>query len=387
MSVPDPLPDTFARHLIAWQRQHGRRTLPWQQTRDPYRVWLSEIMLQQTQVSTVLGYYERFLQRFPTVVQLAEAPLDEVLALWSGLGYYARARNLYACAQAVAFQHGGQFPSTAAALVGLPGIGRSTAAAIAAFCFGERAAILDGNVKRVLTRVLAFEDDLAAAKAEKALWGEAERLLPIPQAGIADAHAREAAFADDMVSYTQGLMDLGSSLCTVRAPACDACPANALCVARARGEQERFPVRTKKLKRGKRAHALLWLERGDGRVWLLQRPAKGVWAGLWSLPEFDTPEALESAVADWPGTLEWLPPFRHVLTHFDWELQPLRLRLVEPVMPRIETGIAALTPPAPGVASGRWVPIDETLADVGLPAPIRKLLAGGKFPDDARPPA
>jgi A/G-specific adenine glycosylase len=169
---------TLARRLIDWQRQHGRHTLPWQQTRDPYRVWLSEIMLQQTQVSTVLGYYERFLARFPDVQALAAAPLDEVLALWAGLGYYSRARNLHRCAQAVVQDWGGVFPSTAAQLATLPGIGRSTSAAVAAFCFGERVAILDGNVKRVLSRVLGFGEDLAQTAAERRLWDIAEAQLP-----------------------------------------------------------------------------------------------------------------------------------------------------------------------------------------------------------------
>ena len=173
----------FAERVIAWQRSHGRSGLPWQLTRDPYRVWLSEIMLQQTQVTTVLGYYERFLQRFPTVTALAAAPSEDVLALWSGLGYYARARNLHRCAQAVVAEHGGEFPRSAAQLAELPGIGRSTAAAIASFCFGERVAILDGNVKRVLTRVLAYERDIAQAASEKALWAIASDLLPVAPAG------------------------------------------------------------------------------------------------------------------------------------------------------------------------------------------------------------
>ena len=210
----------FAERVVQWQRTHGRAGLPWQITRDPYRVWLSEIMLQQTQVTTVLGYYERFLQRFPTVVALANAPSEDVLAMWSGLGYYARARNLHKCAQAVAAVHGGEFPRSAVQLAELPGIGRSTAAAIAAFCFGERVAILDGNVKRVLTRVLAWERDIAQAASEKALWAIASDLLPVAPAGE-PLHAA-------MATYTQGLMDLGATVCTIRRPACDACPANAM---------------------------------------------------------------------------------------------------------------------------------------------------------------
>ena len=194
MSVPNPL---IATQVVQWQAVHGRNHLPWQQTRDPYRVWLSEIMLQQTQVTTVLGYYERFLQAFPDVASLAAAPEDDVMALWSGLGYYSRARNLHKCAKAVMAEHGGAFPRSAEVLATLPGIGRSTAAAIASFCFGERAAILDANVKRVLTRVLAFGEDLSSSRNEKVLWAMAEDLLPTQD------------LQHSMPRYTQGLMDLG----------------------------------------------------------------------------------------------------------------------------------------------------------------------------------
>ena len=204
------LPPEFARTMVDWQRLHGRQSLPWQNTQDPYRVWLSEIMLQQTQVSTVLDYFPRFLARFPTVAELAAAPQDDVLALWSGLGYYSRARNLHKCAQEVVARFGGQFPKQAELLQTLPGIGRSTAAAIAAFCFQERAAILDGNVKRVLTRVLGFAEDLALQKNEKALWSLAQDLLPDKP--------------KDMPRYTQALMDLGATVCLPRKVQCEAVP-------------------------------------------------------------------------------------------------------------------------------------------------------------------
>ena len=382
----------FAERVVAWQRSHGRAGLPWQLTRDPYRVWLSEIMLQQTQVTTVLGYYERFLQRFPTVVALANAPSEDVLALWSGLGYYARARNLHKCAQAVAAEHGGEFPRSAAQLAELPGIGRSTAAAIAAFCFGERVAILDGNVKRVLTRVLAYEGDIAQARTEKALWEIASELLPVAPAGE-PLHAA-------MATYTQGLMDLGATVCTIRRPACDACPVHAMCQGRAGGAPEKFPVKTRKLKRSRRAAVLLWLQRQD-RVWLVRRADSGVWAQLWSLPEFDTAVALERAVKDWPGTLEWMAPFKHVLTHFDWMLQPLRLQWHGAVSTAQQREIAALAAVnvstgsdepgeadihgddegpadgersvAPAATEGRWFARAD-LDGVGIPSPIRKLL-------------
>ena len=266
----------FAPLLVAWQRSHGRSTLPWQNTRDPYRVWLSEVMLQQTQVVTVLGYYARFLERFPSVAQLAAAPEDEVLGLWSGLGYYSRARNLHCCAQEVVARFGAAFPHTAAELATLPGIGRSTAAAIAAFCFGERVAILDGNVKRVLGRLLAFEGDLASAAQERLLWDAAAELLP-PEG------EREAISA-----YTQGLMDLGATVCLPRQPNCLLCPVQSLCGARAQGATDRFPVKTRKLRRSAQALWLLLARRDDGAVWLEKRPARGIWAGLYGLPAFDS---------------------------------------------------------------------------------------------------
>jgi A/G-specific adenine glycosylase len=343
-------PASLAARVVAWQQQHGRQGLPWQHTRDPYRVWLSEVMLQQTQVATVLDYFPRFLARFPDVAALAAAPQDEVLALWSGLGYYSRARNLHRCAQAVVAQHGGQFPPSAAALAELPGIGRSTAAAIAAFCFGERAAILDGNVKRVLTRALGFEGDLASATQERLLWQRAEALLPEQQVDI----------------YTQGLMDLGATVCLARRPACPRCPLAADCVAQAQGAPERFPVKTRKLRRSTRSNALLWLEQGP-MLWLVQRPEQGVWAGLWSLPELDDALSLEAATAGWPGQGEWLPPFKHVLTHVDWTLQVLRWRRP----PGVADPSADVLPSA---QPGRWFSFEEALA-MGLPAPIRKLIA------------
>ncbi|MDE1948180.1 MAG: A/G-specific adenine glycosylase [Burkholderiales bacterium] len=337
----------FARRVQRWQREHGRHDLPWQGTRDPYRVWLSEVMLQQTQVATVLGYYARFLERFPDVQALAAAPLDEVLAAWSGLGYYSRARHLHRCAIAVVGAHGGRFPGTSAELETLPGIGRSTAAAIAVFCFGERAAILDGNVERVLTRAIGFEADLAQAAGRRALWQAAVERLP----------------ARDVEAYTQGLMDLGSAVCLVRRPLCEACPLRTDCVAHAQGRPEAYPVKTRKLRRGRRSNAWLWLEQG-GRIWLSRRPESGVWAGLWSLPEFESVPALEAAAGAWPGHGSWLPPLEHALTHFDWTLQPLRWRLP----PRARS--AAVTQ---GLPEGRWFEPGAAL-QMGLPAPLRRLL-------------
>lgn len=309
-------------------------------------------MLQQTQVATVLGYYERFLQRFPDVAALAAASLDEVFALWSGLGYYSRARNLHRCAQAVVANHGGRFPPSSEALRALPGIGRSTAAAIAAFCFGERVAILDGNVKRVLTRVLAFDGDLAQAREERALWHEATRLLP--------DHAIDR--------YTQGLMDLGATVCTPRSPLCLLCPVRSDCLALQRGDPERYPVKTRKLKRGKREHVWLWLRWSD-RLWLTQRPATGVWAGLWSLPEFESMLAFEALSAEWPGSATALPSFTHVLTHLDWRLHPVQWTLPSQATAPEVLRITDALPP------GRWFDREEALGS-GLPAPLRKLFGG-----------
>jgi A/G-specific adenine glycosylase len=337
--------------VIAWQQDHGRHTLPWQNTRDPYRVWLSEIMLQQTQVTTVLDYYARFLKRFPDVAALAAAPLDDVLAQWSGLGYYSRARNLHRCAQAVVQEHRGAFPSNAAALMALPGIGRSTAAAIAAFCFGERVAILDGNVKRVLTRALGFDGDLAVAANERSLWDQAQSLLP--ERGVE--------------RYTQGLMDLGATLCATRAPRCQECPLATTCVAKAQGRPDRYPVKTRKLKRGARGNALLWLVDSKQRLWLTQREPKGVWAGLWTLPLFDSLEALLELSGTWPGQQEVLSPVDHALTHFDWRLEPLLHALGPRVSAKRQAAIEAVLP------AGAWFDHDRALA-LGLPAPIRKLL-------------
>jgi A/G-specific adenine glycosylase len=348
-AAPVARQDDIAARVVAWQRRHGRQTLPWQNTRDPYRVWLSEIMLQQTQVATVLGYYARFLERFPDVAALAAASQDEVLALWSGLGYYSRARNLHRCAQVVAAEHGGAFPRSSAALVTLPGIGRSTAAAIAAFCFGERAAILDGNVKRVLTRVLGFGDDLALAAHERALWLRAEALLP----------------AQGIEAYTQGLMDLGATLCSMRRPQCTVCPLAQTCVARREGRPEFYPVKTRKLVRGRREHVWLWLQWGE-RLWLHKRPGAGVWAGLWSLPEFDSLAAFEGASRGWPGQGEPLPRVVHQLTHLELNLHPLRWRLPARTGAARAGQIVADWP-------GRWATLDEALV-MGLPAPLKTLL-------------
>ena len=335
------LPPGFARRVTRWQQAHGRRHLPWQGTHDPYRVWLSEIMLQQTQVVTVLGYYARFLARFPDVQALAAATLADVLALWSGLGYYSRARNLHRCAREVVSRHAGRFPASALAVAGLPGIGRSTAGAIAAFCFGERTPILDANVRRVLTRVLGFDADLAKAANERQLWEWAEQLLP------------PAGRERDMPAYTQGLMDLGATVCLARNPACERCPLMDICAARLAGNPERYPVRTRKVaRRGEDWWLLLQIDAG-GRCWLAPRPSRGIWAGLHCPPVYTQREALDMALQG--AHAETWPSFTHVLTHRELRLHPLLLRTETPK------------------GEGAWFGSDQWQA-LGLPAPLRKLL-------------
>jgi A/G-specific adenine glycosylase len=346
--------------LLGWQRVSGRRGLPWQGSKDPYRVWLSEIMLQQTQVSTVLDYYPRFLRRFADVQALAAAPLDEVLALWSGLGYYSRARNLHRCAQQVVAEHGGRFPASAEALERLPGIGRSTAAAIAAFCFGQRVAILDGNVKRVLSRVLGFGGDLASSANERALWAHANELLP-PDAA-------------DMPAYTQGLMDLGATLCSVREPACGECPMASHCHARLHDAVSRLPLKTRRTKRHVKHELMLLLFDGLGRVWLAQRPSPGVWAGLWAPPLLDDASALGPLLGGVkPISQDALPPFKHVLTHRDWHFSPQRVRLPARLARARQQALEQRLSALPGAGPGRWWPLPEA-QQAGLPAPVRKLL-------------
>ena len=349
--LPSELLAQFSTKVVRWQKSHGRNGLPWQNTREPYRVWLSEIMLQQTQVTTVLDYYARFLQRFPGVADLAAASLDEVLGLWSGLGYYSRARNLHRCAQEVVALHAGEFPQTAELLQTLPGIGPSTAAAIASFCFSERVAILDGNVKRVLTRVFAFSGDMASSAQERALWDLATALLP-------QRNLREA-----MPRYSQGVMDLGATICTARRPSCPTCPVRSLCRGLAGGAPENYPVKTRKIKRSAMSLSLLWAQRGDGAVWLERRVVPGIWGGLYCFPVFESEEALLASLpAHWQLRLTAIKPFVHVLTHKDLRLSPMQLQLAAR-----EAGAGSL----PG--AGAWFAREAWIA-LGLPAPIRKLL-------------
>lgn len=304
-------------------------------------------MLQQTQVVTVLGYFSRFLARFPNVSALAAASQDDVLALWSGLGYYSRARNLHQCAIDVETIHGGTFPLSTEELESLPGIGRSTAAAIASLCYGHRVAILDGNVKRVLTRVLGFSHDLARSANEKLLWSEATSLLP-----KADLFAA-------MPRYTQGVMDLGATVCTTKNPKCSECPVAPLCAAEKTGEPEKYPVKTRKIKRSAQSIWILLARKSDGTVLLSKRPTPGVWAGLYCAPLYADRASLDAVVPqDLRAGLIDVPVFTHVLTHKDLHLHPALLvastDLVE-------------------IAEGAWFGPDEW-PRLGLPAPIRRLL-------------
>jgi A/G-specific adenine glycosylase len=328
----------FAKALIRWQQQAGRHDLPWQskgRARDPYRIWLSEIMLQQTQVATAIPYYVRFLARFPDLARLAAAPTEDVMALWSGLGYYARARNLKRAAQDVVARHGGNFPRRIEDIERLPGIGRSTAAAIAVFAFGARAAILDGNVKRVMARAFGIEGFPGEKAVEERLWALAESLLP----------------DRDMVAYTQGLMDLGATLCTRSKPRCGDCPVAAQCVARRQGRIAELPAPRAKRTVPQRSVTLLVL-RNRGRVLLERRPPSGIWGGLLSLPELPDgklPRRYAGAVP--------LPVVRHAFTHFRLDIAPLLCKVS-----RCNTPEGCV-----------WLSLKK-LDTAPLPAPIRKIL-------------
>ncbi|MEC9362199.1 MAG: A/G-specific adenine glycosylase [Pseudomonadota bacterium] len=347
-AVAADLPPEFATRLLAWFELNGRHDLPWQHPREPYRVWLSEIMLQQTQVATVIPYFRRFLERFPDVATLAAAPVDDVLALWSGLGYYARARNLHRCARQLVDEHGGQFPRSLDALAALPGIGRSTAGAIAAQSWGTRAAILDGNVRRVLARHRAIDGWPGAPAVQRRLWAVAEALLP----------------DDRLADYTQALMDLGATICTARRPDCAACPVSADCIARITDTVARYPAARPRKPRARRRARMLLAFNARGELLLERRAPVGIWGGLWCPPMLDD-DALSGdggrALLDAADRIETLPQLHHAFTHFDLELQPLRFTLSR----------------SGGVAESgrqRWVSLDE-LAALGLPAPVRKLLA------------
>ena len=346
MSPVFPVVNDFSSRLIAWHKHHGRHDLPWQNTTDPYRVWLSEIMLQQTQVATVIPYYRRFLERFPQLGDLATAPVADVMALWSGLGYYARARNLHACAIAVVTQHGGSFPRDPAVIAQLPGIGRSTANSIATFCFGAHAPILDGNVKRVFCRAFGLEGFPGSSAVEKRLWSLAAELMP----------ARHGAI------YNQAQMDLGATVCTRSTPRCEACPLADICVARAGGRCAELPTAKPRRAIPQREVTLLVLRDGD-RVLLETRPPAGIWGGLLSLPEL--PEGADAK--EWPAqhfacrvsAVSPAPTLEHAFSHFRLRIAPLLLD--------VKPGSAAMEP------GRQWLDLSDT-AGAALPTPIRRIL-------------
>ncbi|HWW21986.1 MAG TPA: A/G-specific adenine glycosylase [Steroidobacteraceae bacterium] len=340
----------FAQTLIDWHLRHGRHDLPWQHHKTPYRVWVSEIMLQQTQVATVVGYYERFVHRFPDVETLAAAPIDEVLHLWAGLGYYSRARNLHRASQIIVQAHRGEFPGEVEVLAELPGIGRSTAAAVVSIAFDRRATILDGNVKRVLARYFAIEGAPNERRVEQELWQRADGCTPDSQVAI----------------YTQAIMDFGATLCTRHDPLCMHCPLRKGCKAFAAGRVSDLPTPRKRPNRPTRQVVMLFAVNGRGAVLLQRRPARGIWGGLWSPPEFDSAEAAtrfcKSELRSEPSHTECMSLVRHAFTHFDLEITPLRVSLAGP--PLETAGEGAL-----------WYNARNP-ERIGLPAPIATLLAG-----------
>lgn len=300
----------FSTRLLAWFDDHGRKDLPWQKDKSPYRVWVSEIMLQQTQVTTVIPYFERFMATFPRVDILAEATQDEVLHQWTGLGYYARARNLHATAKRIVNEYNGEFPHTPQELEALPGIGRSTAAAIIAICTGQRAAILDGNVKRVLARVFGVEGWPGQSATLKQLWDHAEALTP----------------SDRVADYTQAIMDLGAVICVRSRPSCDRCPFQNDCHAFATQSIKEYPGKKPKKEKPVRSTTMLVIE-CDGNILLEQRKTTGLWGGLWSFPESDEPETyLEAARLD-HVKMEKLSAFRHTFTHFHLDIEAIHIKV------------------------------------------------------------
>lgn len=348
---------SFNQRILAWHQLHGRHDLPWQQNMTPYRVWVSEIMLQQTQVSTVIDYYQRFMARFPDVFSLASAAQDEVLHLWTGLGYYARGRNLHQCAKTIVRDYGGEFPRSTAQLCTLPGIGRSTAAAIASISMNIPAAILDGNVKRVLTRHFAIEGWPGQGAIEKELWQLAEQLAPSKQCG----------------TYTQAMMDLGATLCTRSKPACERCPLQASCQGYQTGTPTQFPSSKPKATKPEKAAVFLMIQNPAGEFLLQQRPTQGLWGGLWCFPEAeDLAAAMQLFTQLLPGTPANTQPllgFRHTFSHYHLDIQPLLLSLTRSPSQVSDTDNLKQC----------WYNPHQPLT-LGLAAPVKKLLEQASNP-------
>ena len=336
----------FSAQVLEWYDKYGRKTLPWQIEKTPYKVWLSEVMLQQTQVATVIPYFERFMARFPTVTDLANAPLDEVLHLWTGLGYYARARNLHKAAQQVATLHKGRFPETFDEVAALPGVGRSTAGAVLSLSLGQHYPILDGNVKRVLARCYAVDGWPGKKDVEKRLWDISEAVTP----------------ASGVARFNQAMMDLGAIVCTRTKPKCELCPVNNLCVAYAHHSWAQYPGKKPKQTLPERTGYMLLMQHGDD-AWLAQRPPSGLWGGLFCFPQFESEEALR----EWlnlrgipADTLTQLTAFRHTFSHFHLDIVPMWLP-VSSFTSCMDEG------------SGLWYNLAQP-PSVGLAAPVERLL-------------
>ncbi|BBP46984.1 A/G-specific adenine glycosylase [Thiosulfatimonas sediminis] len=348
-------PEQFYQRLLAWFDDYGRHDLPWQQQLNPYRVWVSEIMLQQTQVSTVIPYYQKFMNAFPTVQDLAQASQEDVLAHWGGLGYYARGRNLHKAAQIIVADFGGEFPTSLAQMVALPGIGRSTAGAILSIACAVRQPILDGNVKRVLGRFYAVETWAGEKQTENWLWEKAEQLTPPER------------FAD----YTQAIMDLGATLCTRSKPQCALCPVAQGCQALAQNRVADFPIKKPKKEKPVKQVYLLMLQHEDGALWLEARPQTGIWGGLWSFPELQTwqecVDRAQSQLSCAVSLLKW-QPFRHTFSHYHLDITP--------VFAQFSPGIAEPSREYTGAKPlGRWVAMSDLLDEkLGVPAPVQKLV-------------
>ncbi|MBB6523854.1 A/G-specific adenine glycosylase [Pseudoteredinibacter isoporae] len=341
-------PKLFAKLVLAWYDEHGRKELPWQQNINPYRVWLSEIMLQQTQVATVIPYFETFTQKFPDVQSLAKADIDEVLHLWTGLGYYARARNLHKCAQTVCEQHQGEFPGTVEELEQLPGIGRSTAGAISSIAFGRPAAILDGNVKRVLARLHAVDGWPGNSKVQQKLWEIAEHYTPTKR----------------NPEYTQVMMDLGATVCKRSKPICTACPLEDSCQAHGQGNPQDYPGKKPKKEKPVRSCQMLMLQNPAGEILLQQRPSQGIWGGLWCLPELESEadisqHCIEHRFSKNAPAMERWDSYRHTFSHYHLDITP--------VLVQVNPGNHI------GEAKQQWVN-PASPGELGLAAPVVKLL-------------
>lgn len=357
---------TFSAKLIHWQKLHGRSNLPWQNTRDPYAIWVSEIMLQQTQVTTVIPYYLRFLQRFPDIESVASSSVDEILALWSGLGYYSRGRNLYQAARLIARDQGGIFPRNFEVIQQLPGIGRSTAAAIAVFAYGEQRAILDGNVKRVFARCFGVDGYPGERKNELLLWQKAEELLP------------ESYEGNQIEIYTQALMDLGATVCTRGQPKCMTCPLQQDCIALRNDCVARLPVSRPRRPLPEKETVLLMLMK-QGEVLLGKRPATGIWGGLWCLPEMPVGEDAIAYCMQHFGMkvrpLAHMPPLDHTFTHFRLRIHPRPLQVVSyPAVMQAQEQDETM-----------WIMLDDAL-EAAIPAPVRKLILQHGYPQSGQLP-